>query len=49
MKFLHHYVAGRFIITLYVFMSIDPSLLFTMATNTTNNLSSDVTVESPGT
>ena len=27
-------------------MFIDPSLLFTMATNTTNNLSSDVTMES---
>ena len=46
MKFLHYYVAGRFLITLYVFMSIAPSFLFTMATNTTNNLSSDVTMES---
>ena len=45
MKCLHYYVAGRFI-TLYVFMSIDPSLFLIMATNTTGNLSSDVTMES---
>ena len=46
MKFLHYYVAGRFLITLYVFMSIDPSLLFTMATNNTSNLSCNVNMES---
>ena len=46
MESLHYYVASRFFITLPLFLFIAHPLHGTMATNNTNNLSSDVTMVS---
>ena len=46
MKSLRYYVASRFLIKLHIFLFIAPSPHLIMATNNTNNLLSDITMES---
>ena len=46
MESLHYYVANRFFITLQLLLFIAHPLHRTMATSNTNNLSTDVTMES---